>query len=492
MEPLSIQSTAATSQARPVGLQPDLSALLQDGRVLAGQVLESFGGGSILIGVGRHRVPAESQVELALGERFLFQVEAQKGGQLLLHLLGAAPSEPDLIRALRSAVGEDRPVAQLLSDLAARLRALADAGGPDASRAKLLLQELSGHVFRPGSGGEELGTLLARSGLRYEASLAAASQEALGARAGAPSVSLRGLASLWAQTLAAEHGSGEAALGELQGILVSSLQGAVLTNAAGDVPTLEVALRRLAAALRSHADGLPAGGTRSTIEAALPGLTLAQLAGQRELGLLARLLGLDAGIDPRQLAQWTAQATLAELEHDLKALLLRARGTLSEGTPAEALARALTGLEAEQLLNLARRESHDAWHWSFPVPDEDGWRTAHLFYRVGHDREGAGGSEHDGPHPHRFVLGIEMSRLGPIRAELLLQDDMLGVRVLVTRPEVAARLRTDLAELRDRIAMGDRRVHIAVVEGTEREASIEPLVSDIRYLREHPLLDLSG
>jgi len=484
MENLSVQSTGASAAARPVGLQPDLAALLQDGRVLAGQVLDTFGGGSILLAVGRHRVPAQSQVEMHVGDRFLFQVEAN-AAQLVLHILGQGAGEPELIQALRAAVGEDRPVARLLQDLAVSLRAQLAGGDPDGPDASRLLQDLASHVFRPGSEGTELETLLQRSGLRYEAALAAAGKR----EGGPPAPTLRGLATLWAQAWS----KGSTALGPddervLERQLLRALSEAV---SQGREKGLGETVDRLRAALGRLAKGLPAGGARAALERGATGLDLASLSGTREGSLLARVLGLDAGVDPRQLAQWSAQAALADLEHDLKGFLLRARGVLPEGSSSNAVVRALAGLEAEQLLNLARREAHDAWHWSFPVPDGDSWRTAHLFYRSGRDQDGAEG-EAEGGQGHRFVLGIELSQLGAVRAELLFKHDLLGVRVTVTRAEVAARLRTDLVELRDRLALNGLRVHLSVVHGTAAEASIDPLLTDIHYLHENHLLDLSG
>jgi hypothetical protein len=123
MDPISLSSDAAARVRPAPGLAPDLAAVLQQGRVLAGEVLQVFGGGTLVVGVGRHRVPAQSQVELALGQRFLFRVEGA-GDELTLRLLqqGELPETP-LVRALREHLAHERPIGRLLADLAARLRA---------------------------------------------------------------------------------------------------------------------------------------------------------------------------------------------------------------------------------------------------------------------------------------------------------------------------------------------------------------------------------
>ena len=114
----------------------DLGAVLKEGRVVAGEVMQALDGHSILIGIGRHRVPADSQVELQPGDRFLAKVEKTADGTVL-KVLGEerGAGEPRLALALRQVLAEDRPVGRLLEDLAGKLRAAID-GGTD-SREKL-------------------------------------------------------------------------------------------------------------------------------------------------------------------------------------------------------------------------------------------------------------------------------------------------------------------------------------------------------------------
>ncbi|HVS19689.1 MAG TPA: hypothetical protein VMT18_13880, partial [Planctomycetota bacterium] len=124
MDPVSLQASGHAALRPTIALTGDVSAVLREGRVLSGEVLQSFGGGSLLIGIGPHRVPAESQVELRPGERFLFQVEGQ-GAETTLRVLGeAGGGEPELLRALRAVLGQDQPLGRLIDELAARLSEL--------------------------------------------------------------------------------------------------------------------------------------------------------------------------------------------------------------------------------------------------------------------------------------------------------------------------------------------------------------------------------
>jgi hypothetical protein len=106
MEPLSIQAGSESRAVRPVlALDSSLTAVLREGRVVAGEVIQSMDGHSVLIGVGRHRVPADAQVDLQPGDRFLARVE-RSGEEIVLKLLGGSGApESRLALALRQVVG---------------------------------------------------------------------------------------------------------------------------------------------------------------------------------------------------------------------------------------------------------------------------------------------------------------------------------------------------------------------------------------------------
>ena len=365
MEP--IATSAAGAAFRPTGAGgAELGALLRHGRVLSAEMLSARGDGTLLLAIGRHVIPAESDLHLEPGARFLVRVDPAAEG-VVLTLLAPAGEEEALLAALRSVVGEERPVGELLGELARALRAaLGRPGLPPEAEA--LAHALGTHAARPDGDAGALRTLIASLGLGHESALAAL----LGARAG--------------------------------------------------------------------------------------------------------------------------RETLERLREDLKSLLLRAHHALAgrgeHAELAEAVSRALTSLEAEQLLNLARERAGEPLVLSFPVPDGDGWATARLAVPTRREREGSGSGEDEAPF--RLSLGLELSNLGPLRADLALSRVGLSLRLLVTRSDVAERIEAELTALRARLVGGRRAADLQVRLATPAETALglDPL--DIRYLRERHLMNVAG
>jgi hypothetical protein len=79
-----------------------------------------------------------------------------------------------------------------------------------------------------------------------------------------------------------------------------------------------------------------------------------------------------------------------------------------------------------------------------------------------------------------------------VRAELLVRTKSLAVRISIAREHVADRLRGDLRELESRLALGGRSVSIVVASVPLEEARVRSSLSEIRYLREHHVMDLAG
>jgi hypothetical protein len=363
VEPLALHSPQAALIRAAAIAQPDLASVLRDGRVVAGEVLTTLSGDTVLIALGRHKVPAEAQVKLEPGNGYLFQVERGADGSVVLRLLpGEVQAESGLLRALRGAIAGDRPVGELLADLAARLSGRIAGERAASPGLAALLSAVESHVFRPGAGGDELARLLTRAGLSYEAGL-------------------------------------------------------------------------LRAALRGGAPD-----------------ELAQLAG------------------------------------DLKAELLRALSQLEAGPLRDAVQRALGGLEAEQLLNLARSESGEPLHWSLALP---GGATAHLFVeRDAPDEED--GEEQRDEGALRVVLGVELSALGPVRVDLRLRDDSVQARFLVADRALAERLHAGFAELSERLSSDERRVRLVASVGTPKELDVGAHAHEVEYLEQNRMLDVSG
>ncbi len=364
MEPL--LSSAAVNGVR-AGLQasqPELSAILRDGRLVAAEVLRSPGDGTVLLAVGRHQVPAQTNIYLSPGDSFLFRVHVE-GAEIVLQTVGAESGEqPSLLAALRGVISEDRPIGELLQSVAVRVRAALAPGAEALDGLRTLLQGLEQSVFRPGGGEGELARALLFSGLRYEAALFAAMQS-------------------------------------------------------------------------------------------------------------GRFVG-----------------ELRRLGSDLKARLLAALRDLPEGSVREAVAQALLGLEAEQLLNAARHRSGEPGVWSFPVLDGSSWTTARLILPAGDSDGRREGSETD--EGARLVLGVSFQNTGPVRAEVVLAPHRLSVRFLVANADVADRLWRDFPQLSERLALGDRQVHLFAKIGTPEQVAVPAERMDVGFLEDHRLMDVSG
>jgi hypothetical protein len=486
VEPISGQATNAAAWGRPAPAA-DLSAVLRQGRVLAGEVLQTLSGGTVLIGVGRHRVPAQTDAQLQPGQRYLFEV-AREGPPVQLRVLssGAEAGDAALLRALRSALGADRPLGGVLESLLAALQR--EAEGPSAKKGVLLrmLDAITSRAFAPGADGAELAAKLRSGGLAYEARWTALAQLAMGG------AEANELASLLRGAFYGELGGDaelERAFGGSLARLFHSQEGgldAVLARwlaagRAGDLPgTLGALLERAAAAadVPSHArqallarlralavDGWPAGVRRALLEALLGVAPRSGGAGPREVALAA-----------------------ADLALDLKAELLRGLQELGPGEARAAVERALAQLEAEQLLNLARGAAAEPPHWSLPVLEGARWTTAHL--AVHRDRE------HSAPEPDdgatRLALSVEFSRTGPVRIDLLERAGTLALRVLVGSESVAGLLRARLPELEQHLAFGGRAVRASVAIAPEEDLRGDDGVQGVGYLRDHHVMDCLG
>jgi flagellar hook-length control protein FliK len=461
MEPIAAQQGISPSLRPTLSIHGDLAAVLQYGRVVAGEVMQKLDGGSLLLGVGNHRIAAQSGVELPIGKRFLAQVDKSGDGQVVLRLLGAGggASEPKLVSALRGVVGQDRPVGELLKGLAQSLRSAS--AEPGNARLAKLAGQIEGHVFQPGSSGAELQTLIARSGMHYEAALLAYALK--GSSGLSPGEELQALAKKLAGELA---------------LAASQVQGPLEPAAIGALG--EQLRRQLEGFLRTRRGR---GQGRAAIAAGLES-ALVQIVGGRSSDLNARIAQL---ISDSALLEVLARED-AGLSGNLKAQLLAALEGLPEGAGKTVLERALAGIESEQLLNVARKESSEGLHLSIPIPDGERWATAHLFYREGDEQS----DREAGENMVRLTLAVDFSRLGPLRAELGITRDDLALSIAASREEIAVRLRTDLEALAESLAREGRTVRVSVRTGGQEELAADRLAHDVRWLRENHLLDCEG
>ena len=514
MEPFAIQSLAPGLIRPGLELSGDLSAVLREGRVLSGEVLQTLDGGSVLIGVGSHRVPARSNVKMQPGHKFLFLVQGSGDGRTLLVLDEAAGLEPRLLGALRGA-GGGGAMGRLLGELIGLLRggsgaAAASTAAPGSSgapgdAAASLARTLASHSFVPAEapGGPELAALVARGGRGFEARLGEAALARMGA-AGSGRLG-RELATLLTSRLAAGVPSSAVDAGSLAEQLARALRLQLGAGPEAGEAELERLLMRFANP-GAHEGGAGVAGRErldlpALLRSAIGALEVPASAQLQLLQNLARALpdSLGRGLDGALLrgllglggsAEGSASALVAEASADLKAQLLRGLAGLDDGPARRALLRSIEGLEHEQLLNLARRSAKEPQYFGLPVLDGERWTTAHLFLQ----RRGSGGQRDGGRGAlgHRLTVAVEFSHTGPVRAELVVGADGLAARVSVAREDVFERMQAQRGELEQRLALGGRRVSLVVSLVDAEQLRVDGELTDIRFLREHHLMDRSG
>jgi len=206
-------------------------------------------------------------------------------------------------------------------------------------------------------------------------------------------------------------------------------------------------------------------------------------------------LGYESGL--LRLASLSSElGDLLELEHDLKAQLLDLREEMPEGPLGEALNRALQGLEAEQVLQVARQVEGDPNHWTFPVRDGDRWVCANLF--VQHREVGP---EDPVSSPRwRVTLGVEFASVGPVRVDFTLGAGGVTMRVLVTDQDLVAGLQERARKLQDQLADIveldiDKEflpARVTVFQAPLEDVDVSRRHLDIGFLRHRKVLDLRG
>jgi hypothetical protein len=232
MEPIASSGAGAVLRSG-AGQASDSHALLRDGRVLTAEVLARSGDGTLLLAIGRHVIPAESELALDPGARFVVRVEGDGEGAVLQLVGAAADPEEALLAALRRVVGEERPLGEPLAELARALRAATNtkegALPPEAQALARALGAFATSTSLAG-GAEGLRASLFALGLGHEAALAAL----LGARGARASLAeLRG--NLKARLLAAEAalaGAPERELHQAVARALASLEAEQLLNLA--------------------------------------------------------------------------------------------------------------------------------------------------------------------------------------------------------------------------------------------------------------------
>lgn len=463
------------SHIRPVIATQGLSPMLQEGRQIGGEVLERMGGGTVMVRLGEHRVPAEVGVDLQPGDRFRAVVE-RDGDRLVLRLVAdGAAAETSLVQTVRALLGEERSVGEVLRELAVRLRAQL-AATPDDAALRALLAEAQSRLTAPHA--DNLGRALSNAAnadpLAYAVLLLAASGEAGEGRASDSIAKLVAALELApdGEELALLENAVRAALASIVPEQVGRLDSGGLERL---VRAFEQVLAKTLRALGHGAERL-AGRLRERGTEFMRG---------REGRLLAALLLGGAGGD--SVRGRLADAAFRSLGSGLRGQLVQFLLDAPEGPLREAASRALAALELEQVLNGARREHGEPLHLEFALPEARRDARADVFLRG--DREGDGQEDEDSS---RAVVGVRFTRLGAVRADLSLRGGRLAVRLSVEDPEAVAPLTAALPELVERLHAEGREVFARVVEEPERIVDAVQESHDIAFLRESSLMDVEG
>ncbi|MBL8858205.1 MAG: flagellar hook-length control protein FliK [Planctomycetes bacterium] len=271
-----------------------------------------------------------------------------------------------------------------------------------------------------------------------------------------------------------------------------ALASALRTVLAEDRPTGAL-VSRLTAELAAQAEKLPPK-ERERVLTLLKEIERFVLApGAEGEAPAARLMSALAksGLFHEALIRHGGPQELGHARGDLKSLLLRAIQIAPEGAERDSLLRALAGIEAEQLLDIARSRSGDARQIGIPMYDGREMATAHF---VVHPDAGRGGEAPEEQREKRVAvdLAVSFSNLGPVRAEFRAEGDRLAVRFVVSSPEIAERLQADSALLAERMAASGTPTVMHVVTAPAQSIVAESELDHVSFLRDHSLLDLRG
>ena len=476
-----------SESARAVSREKAPAPLLEPGRVLAAEVVRRDGGNQYQLSIGRERLLIQSEKTLQVGDRLEVRVERDGTGLSLRAVEATAVSKSALVQYLRAHEGVDHEFGRAIKELMGTLDASATKNSAQAN----LLSTLRGRVIGGAIDGRVLSSLLAAGGSQLEASLFQLATSADGDRSVTKLVG--DLASAFLHRLTPSASSAVAVQTRFGAIFENALRALLLRPAGeltgdttrGNIKRFFMAYARELTAVLSKVEAKGAGEIRQRADL-MVGLRSAA-SGKEGPGILEPLLRrlLGGGTEVRE-------QLLSQLRTDLKGQLLAAltgesKSSEPSGGERESIERVLAAVEQEQARNVARSENNDSRQWTLAVQDGPGLATLKVFRREGESGGRAG--ENDSM---RFSLGVEMSQLGPMRADLHIDRKTLTARVTVAEAHTAMLIRRDLSRLTALFGAGGKEVSIQVFEGSPTQASVEDLERDIRFLDENHLLDVSA
>ncbi len=490
MDPLAFFGPASTNWGRVAGVSSDLANVLRQGRVVSGEVLGSFQGGHLLVGIGQHKVTASTSSELRPGNRYLFEIVDGEGELHLRALAGQGGDDGELLRTLRAALGAEQPIGALLEALAAELERETVGSARHRAARERLRREVLAQLYRPLDGAEGLAARLRYGGQSTEAQWLRLAFLTGATGAAGFGVALRD--ALFEDWLGSERAGpfGERIEAELRERVQFAAPGGDVASAAerwlageqlGNLPT------SLGALLERALAGLPPNSDHEHLLADLRAFELDTLPQPLRTSLARALFGLPPA---PALSGEPERAAILVLGADFKTQLLSALGELDPGALREHVVRTLSGLEAEQWLNVARHAAHEPSHWSVPVFDGARWATAHLFVHRESFRSQA--LPPGAPVSRRLALALELGATGPVRIDVLGSDSSLALRVLVADERMRSFLEARAPELERRLARDGRSVRIGFGVAEAAALRERDSVHSLRFLARHNVMDLEG
>jgi hypothetical protein len=214
-------------------------------------------------------------------------------------------------------------------------------------------------------------------------------------------------------------------------------------------------------------------------------------AGEEAPSVLLKQALAKSGIFHEALLARDGDAGIALALADLKSVLMKALALAPEGPERESLQRALSGIEAEQLLDVARSRTGDPRQIGIAVPDGAALATASFVVHPDDGRE-TGDPEHPREKRVAVDLAVSFSHLGPVRAEFRLEGTRLGVRFLVSDPGVATRLQQDAESIAQGIGGTGPKPALQFVTASMESFVPESALERVSFLREHLLMDRLG
>ena len=92
----------------------------------------------------------------------------------------------------------------------------------------------------------------------------------------------------------------------------------------------------------------------------------------------------------------------------------------------------------------------------------------------------------------RLVLGVELSRLGPVRVDIWFDARSLRARFLCGDAECARRMALGLEAVAPLLVTGERSITLSAGVGEPEELDLARADTDVSVLRERGLMDVSG